>query len=242
MATLLDLYCGAGGASMGYHRAGFVDIVGVDINPKRAKRYPFTFVAADALEYVREHGHRFNVIHASPPCQTHSRLKHVPNRDMSAYQYDMAAVRSALMDTGRPWVIENVPLAPLANPLTLCGTMFGLPTHRHRIFETWPWSIYFPPGGCFKTPVKKRDTGKLAQYYGPGARMVTVAGHMGSRESFSRALGIDWMTRDELAEAIPPAFTEFIGRWLLAFMQGKHGWDHGEMESLRAQHQETEQR
>ncbi len=210
---LLDLFCGAGGAAAGYSRAGFTEIVGVDLRPM--PRYPFTFVQGDALDYLREHGHEFDAIHASPPCQGYSRLAHVTNRDMSGYPKLIEPVRDALMATGRPWVIENVPDAPLDNPLTLCGTMFGLRTHKHRIFEIQP-ALYFVPGGCNRAPVKAPGTGKrLGQYFGDDAAMVTVAGHLFSKSSGSRAMGIDWMTRDELAEAIPPAYTEYIGRHLL---------------------------
>lgn len=224
---LLDLFCGAGGASMGYHLAGYDEIVGVDINPKVGKRYPFTFVEGDAFEYVAKYGHTFNTIHASPPCQQYSRLKGIKGRDMSKYPKLIGETRAALMENGLPFVIENVVGAPLENPLQLCGTMFGLATHRHRLFETWPWPIYLQPAGCnrARTIPRGKPTNRLAQYYNADAPMVTVAGHQFSRASGSAAMGIDWMTRDELAEAIPPAYTEYIGRWFLAIMEGKYAPD-----------------
>lgn len=210
---LLDLFCCAGGAAMGYHRAGFDEIVGIDIKPQ--KHYPFTFIQADALEYVKEHGHEYDAIHASPPCQGYSLLAHVPNRDMGKYPKLVEQVRELLQASGKPWVIENVPQAPLINPIVICGTMFGLRTHRHRSFECNP-PVYFLPAACNKKVVKPKGSGaRLAQYYGVDAPMVTCAGHQFSREAGSRAMGIDWMTRDELAEAIPPAYTEFIGRHLI---------------------------
>jgi len=211
---LLDLFCGAGGAGMGYHRAGF-EVVGVDIKPM--PRYPFEFHQADALEYLAAHGHEFDVIHASPPCQGYSRLAFV--RNMDNYPRIIEQLRDLLLQTVKPYIIENVPDAPLINPLTLCGTMFGLKTHKHRIFEIEP-PVYFAPAGCTKARVKPRGSGKrLAQYFGLDAAMVTVAGHLFSHAAGSRALGIDWMNRDELAEAIPPAYTEFIGGQLVALLQ-----------------------
>lgn len=212
---LLDLFCGAGGAAVGYHRAGF-EVVGVDIAPQ--KHYPFEFHQGDALEYLAAHGQEFDAIHASPPCQGYSLLAFAPNRDMSAYPRLVEDVRRAAIATGRPFAIENVPQAPLRNPLTLCGTMFGLATHKHRAFECEP-PVWFAPSQCTRAAVKpKGSTNRLGQYYGDAANMVTVAGHLFSRASGSRAMGIDWMTRDELAEAIPPAYTEFIGQQLLAYI------------------------
>lgn len=195
---------------MGYRRAGFDEIVGVDIESQ--PRYPFGFVQADALDYLREHGYEFDAIHASPPCQGYSRLRHIRGRDMSKYPKLIEQTRQILQDIGKPWVIENVPDAPLIDPLTLCGTMFGLRTHRHRLFEM-SHPCYFAPAMCNRAPVKAKGSRKLlAQWYGMDAPMVTVAGHQFSKASGSRAMGIDWMTRDELAEAIPPAYTEYIGR------------------------------
>lgn len=220
MPTMLDLFCGAGGAAMGYHRAGF-SVTGVDAKPM--KRFPFTFVRGDALEFVSKHGSEFDSIHASPPCQGYSKLNGLTNRDMSNYAKLIDETRAALMETGKPWVIENVIGAKLHNPLKLCGTMFGLKTHRHRLFETHPWPIWFPQAVCNGAKTKPaHSSARLAQYYGANAPMVTVAGHQFSRTSGSLAMGIDWMTRDELAEAIPPAYTEYIGRWLIAFMAGEH--------------------
>jgi DNA (cytosine-5)-methyltransferase 1 len=134
---LLDLFCGGGGASEGYARAGFNEIVGVDIKPQ--PNYPVNFskvrfVQADALEYLAEYGHDFDAIHASPPCQAHSALKHLhPHKN---YECFIERTRTLLAGFACPWVIENVPGAPLKNPVTVCGSAFGLKVRRHRIFES----------------------------------------------------------------------------------------------------------
>lgn len=211
---LLDLFCCQGGAAMGYHRAGF-DVVGVDIEPQ--PRYPFEFHQADALEYLAEHGNEFDAIHASPPCQGYSPLKNAPNRDMGNYQKLIEPVRAALQATGKPYVIENVPQAPLHNALALCGTMFGLNLHKHRAFEIDPPAYFAPAAGCrYDKKVKAKGQGKrLAVWVNDPEKMATVAGHMFSMAVGRSAMGIEWMTRDGLAEAIPPAYTEYIGKHLL---------------------------
>lgn len=210
---LLDLFCGAGGAAMGYSRAGFTDIIGVDLHPM--PRYPFTFVQGDALDYLREHGHEFDAIHASPPCQGYSACANMPNRDMSKYPKMVEPVRELLQKTGRPWVIENVVGAPLRNALRLCGTMFGLRTHRHRLFEM-SHPLYFSPGSCNRARVKPAGKGRvMGVYYGDDAPMVTVAGDWFKLSAGQRAMDIYWMQKRELAEAIPPAYTEYIGAHLL---------------------------
>lgn len=199
---------------MGYSQAGF-DVVGVDIVPQ--PRYPFPFIQADALEYVAEHGHEFDAIHASPPCQGYSLLAYVNNRNMDSYPKMIEPVRAALQATGLPYAIENVPLAPLCNAVVLCGTMFGLTTHKHRAFECNP-PAWFAPAGCRRDfQVKAKGTGKrLAQYFSDPTRMATIAGHLFSQAVGNAAMDIDWMTRDGLAEAVPPAYCEFIGKHLLA--------------------------
>jgi DNA (cytosine-5)-methyltransferase 1 len=213
---LLDLFCGGGGCSVGYHRAGF-DVVGVDIRPQR--HYPFEFHQADALEYLAEHGHEFDLIHASPPCQKYSITK-----DMHSARHDhpdlVGPVRAALLASGKPYVIENVVGAPLFSPLLLCGTMFGLGVYRHRLFECWP-AVWFPPGPCnhqgpaepmyWGDKVAARAAGKVFKYQ-------IIAGHNFGAEAGRLAMGIDWMNRDELAQAIPPAYTEFVGRQLLGLL------------------------
>lgn len=126
---LLDLFCGAGGAAMGYHLAGF-DVVGCDINPQ--PNYPFPFHQYDALAAIVEQGHRFDFIHASPPCQSYTPLNAYNHHE---YPDLIAVTRELLVASGKPWIIENVPQAPLIDPVTLCGPMFGLKLYRHRLFE-----------------------------------------------------------------------------------------------------------
>lgn len=203
---------------MGYYRAGF-DVVGVDIRPM--PRYPFEFVQGDALEYAREHGAKFDAIHASPPCQAYSRLK-----SLHAKRYvDLVSItRDTLAKIGRPYVIENVVGAPLENPLMLCGTMFGLRVIRHRLFESNP-QIYFSPMSCchngrasgnksFKRETGKHRTPRLKDF-----EFLTITGHDFIVSEARIALGIDWMSQKELSQAIPPAYTEYIGNYLLRAIQ-----------------------
>lgn len=211
---LLDLFSGAGGAAMGYHRAGF-DIVGVDhvFQP----RYPFEFHRADALEFAARHGREFHAIHASPPCQSYTSLRSLhPDRE---YPDLVGPVRTLLETIGNPWVIENVPGAPLRFSVLLCGTMFpGLRVYRHRYFETsfWVWHPDHPrhriPAGA---PGTKGGRGRKGHYLAGG--FVTVAGDVGTY--CGEAMGIDWMTGDELSQAIPPSYTRFIGHRLMEHLQ-----------------------
>lgn len=222
---LLDLFCGAGGAAMGYHRAG-LEVVGVDITPQ--PRYPFPFVQAEALVYLAEHGHEFDAIHASPPCQAWSALRCLPWLKTREYPELIEPVRSALRRVGKPYVIENVERAPLLNGLTLCGRMFDLPLYRHRKFECS--EILFSPThhthdvviGSGRL-VNDRRKGTLNAGSSKGAWgnqiIVTVAGGQCRKDEAERALGIDWMQKAELMQAIPPAYTEYIGRQLMAVLR-----------------------
>ena len=207
---LLDLFCGAGGAAMGYHRAGF-EVVGVDIAPQ--PHYPFEFHQADAFDYPFTWD--FQAIHASPPCQAYSRLSAMHPDASPPMLID--AVRERFGRFGVPWVIENVEGAPLADRsdlfgahgVMLCGSMFDLGIERgylrrHRLFET-SFSIAQPD--C-------RHRGVAVGVYGHGGH--TGKHRMLYRDEAAEALGIDWMTRDEMTQAIPPAYTEFIGEQLMA--------------------------
>lgn len=225
MVRLLDLFCGGGGAAKGYHRAGFDEIVGIDLKPQ--PRYPFQFIQADALEYCREHGHEFDAIHSSPPCQAYTVLKAMWN---SKQHPDLVApTRDLLEAVGRPYSIENVPGAPLRASVMLCGTMFNLGVEdaelwRHRYFETSFHVGLTPPCQHYQR------TKVIGVYGGHGRdrrRVVSVVGNSGGKSARdgtqqfsvaerSVAMGIDWMTGAELSQAIPPAYTEFIGRYLLA--------------------------
>ena len=211
---LLDLFCGAGGASVGYARAGF-DVVGVDIEPQ--PNYPFTFHQADAMTFPLD---GFDVIHASPPCQRFAVSTQVWAERRPGLREShpdlVGPTRDRLIETDRLYVIENVPAAPLRNPMLLCGTMFdGLRVYRHRLFETWP-PMYWPPAhGAHRERVTE-----VGRPVGDSGWM-TVAGHFINLPAASAAMGIDWMTKAELAQAIPPAFTEYIGRRIMADV----GWD-----------------
>lgn len=210
---LLDLFCGAGGAAMGYYRAGF-DVAGVDV--KRQPRYPFTFSRGDALQYLAAHGHEFDAIHASPPCQDHTALANLTGGNGTGWLLD--ATRQVLNDLGRPYVVENVPGAEMPGAITLCGSEFGLttttPAHgrvwlrRHRLFES---NVFLMgAGGC-------NCHGKVSvpvYGHGAGGRRVGMRG-VGVAQASREVMGIDWMTRNELDQAIPPAYTEFIGAQLL---------------------------
>lgn len=207
---LLDLFCGAGGAAVGYERAGFDQIVGVDMVEQ--PRYPFAFVHGDALEYARRYGRDFDLIHASPPCQAYSITRH--QHKARSHPALVPAVRDVLEKLAVPYVIENVVGAPLIRPVVLCGTMFGLQVFRHRLFETVPWMLG-PPH------VKHSMYGKVVRQGDPpkGPRSyMTVTGNFCSLEVGGRAMGIDWMIKRELAQAIPPAYTEYIGTRMLAAM------------------------
>lgn len=216
---LLDLYCCAGGAGMGYARAGF-EITGVDV--VRHKRNPHPVIEADALSLDPEWiAANFDAVHASPPCQGYTAMKHAPGAKGAPRL--IGATRELLQATGLPWVIENVEMAAseMRNPVTLCGTMFGLGAqghdlHRHRLFET---SFPVAQLACQHTerPVIGVYGGharcRSAKHGGRKTRDVWGGGH---KAAATEALGIDWMTLGELSEAIPPAYTEYLGRQLRA--------------------------
>jgi DNA (cytosine-5)-methyltransferase 1 len=212
---VLDLFCGAGGASVGYHRAGF-DVAGVDIRPQ--PRYPFTFVQADALEFLNEivlhpesrFREGFDAIHASPVCKLYTVASLSQRVRGKEYPDQIGPTRTLLAQTGLPWVIENVPGAPLRPDYRLCGCMFGLPgLRRDRWFETsWRGFDLSPGHNHTEPPVTVAGHGQPSWTRAHGRHPVTVA-------DWRKAMGIDWMTRDELAQAIPPAYTEHVGRLLL---------------------------
>jgi DNA (cytosine-5)-methyltransferase 1 len=218
---LLDLFCGAGGAAVGYHRAGFTDIVGVDIKPQ--PRYPFTFVQGDALEYLAAHGREFDAIHASPPCQAYSRLRHLPWLKDREYPELLEPTRSALRAIGRPWVIENVEDAPMLYSVVLCGVTFGLPVYRHRRFGAsfFMWQPVHEPhvetlaAGRASMATRYRNSSGVAGVFVKEINRGSLAGHAKGAKQTGRLMGIDWMRRDELTQAIPPAYTEWIGRRLM---------------------------
>jgi DNA (cytosine-5)-methyltransferase 1 len=223
---LLDLFCKAGGAAKGYADAGF-EVIGVDHEPQ--PRYPFPFLEADALDSIRclvaggqLLGWRlqdFAVIHASPPCQRYSvATKSIVG--LSESHPDLVPeTRRLLESTGLPWVIENVIGAPLGRSLLLCGSMFGLLVRRHRVFESNV--LLMSPGPCRHYSQQGsypcgRSNGSARA--GERSRIVHVYGQgcsRGDRGLWQRAMGIEWMTMKEMAQAIPPAYTAEIGRQLI---------------------------
>lgn len=206
---LLDLYCKAGGASKGYQLAGF-EVVGIDI--KKQKRYPFKFIQADCLELMKdmEFLKSFDVITASPPCQTHSITQHLRNaQGKSTDKIDLIPqTREALIASGKPYVIENVPGAPLINPIQMCGSSFGLKVRRHRLFES---NLQLKGSVC-----NHKEQGKPVGIYGSMRDEIPNGGHTAkSIEQAREAMGIDWMIWGELVEAIPPIYTKEIGTQIL---------------------------
>ena len=212
LMKLLDLYCKAGGASKGYQLAGF-EVVGVDI--KKQKRYPYEFIQADCLELMKdiEFLKSFDVIAASPPCQTHSITQHLRNaQGRSTDKVDLIPqTREALIASGKPYVIENVPGSPLIEPIQMCGSYFGLKVRRHRRFES-----NLPIVG---SPCKHKEQGKPVGVYGSMRDEIPKGGHTAKTiEEAREAMGIDWMIWGELVEAIPPVYTQEIGKQLLLLM------------------------
>lgn len=208
---LLDLFCGAGGAAMGYYRAGF-EVVGVDIVPQ--KNFPFEFIQADAMTYPLD---GFDVIHASPPCQRYSKARHLhPTREHPDF---IDKIREKLKAIDTVYVIENVPGAPLINPIVLCGSSFDLRVRRHRLFES---NISLFGKKCAHKWQKDNPLWSIRQR---GRQITTgicyVFGHQETGQTvddWKKAMDIDWMTRYELSQAIPPAYTEYIGKQIIAFL------------------------
>jgi DNA (cytosine-5)-methyltransferase 1 len=211
---LLDLYCKAGGASMGYQQAGF-EVTGIDI--KKQKRYPFEFIQADALEVMKDLNYlrSFDVITASPPCQTHSITQHLRNaQGKSTDKIDLIPqTREALVLSGKPYVIENVKGAPLIDPIQLCGSSFGLKVRRHRIFES---NLELVGSVC-----DHKAQGRPVGVYGSMRDEIPKGGRTAtSIEEAREAMGINWMLWGDLVEAIPPVYTEFIGKQLMSKFAG----------------------
>jgi DNA (cytosine-5)-methyltransferase 1 len=206
---------------VGYSQAGF-EVVGVDIRPQ--PRYPFRFIQGDALDYIRRHGREFDAVHASPPCQAFTAMAAVYRK---RWGHGPTApdlidpVRRLLVTTARPWAVENVVGSPLRRATLLCGSMFGLGVRRHRLFEC-SHLLLAPP--CRHRGHDHRGV------YGdhPGDRRLwTRKGGNGpmlrscSLEDARRRMGIDWMLWGELTQAIPPAYTEFVGRQLRAVLEAR---------------------
>ena len=204
---LLDLFCCQGGASEGYRRAGF-KVVGVDKDPQPRYPWPHRFYQRDALDFLRAHGKRFRAVHASPPCQLYTGAQRIQGNDHPDL---VGPVRELLEELDVPYVIENVVGAPLRPDLVLCGAMFELGTYRHRVFES---------NVPLTAPDHPEHTAKTTKMGRPPAEgeFMHVVGNFSGVEKAKAAMGIDWMTRDGLREAIPPAYSEHIGRQLMALL------------------------
>jgi DNA (cytosine-5)-methyltransferase 1 len=182
-----------------------MEVVGVDIAPQ--KNYPFEFVQADALTYLAEHGTEFDAVHASPPCQRHSAMSNCRPGLAEEYPDLIDPTRALLLELDVPWVIENVPGSPLRNPIMLCGQMFGQELYRHRLFES-NIPLQEPPHPEHVMPASK------AGHWKPGTVM-SISGHIAPIAKAREVMGISWCNREDLAEAIPPSYTEDIGGQLI---------------------------
>lgn len=218
----LDLFCGAGGAAAGLQRAGF-EVTGIDIADQ--PRYPFEFLQGDVSQAFIRHqasditerlpAFWFDLIWASPPCQGRTAYRRRPGH-VAPVDTDrmIASTRALLRSTGVPYIIENVPGAPLESPVLLCGSMFGLDVRRHRLFE-----CSFP----VLAPACRHDLqrGSFPQATNRVNRRKTVEVGVWRipLETQRHAMGIDWMNLEELSEAIPPAYSEFLGRAAVAAME-----------------------
>jgi DNA (cytosine-5)-methyltransferase 1 len=216
---LLDLFCGAGGAAVGYARAGF-EVVGVDIAPQ--PHYPFEFHQGDALDYVADHWREFDMIHASPPCQGYLNLGAVNRALGRTYEHAtlITETRRLLISTGLPYIIENVADAAsqMRSPVRVCGTGLGLPIRRHRMFES---NVQLEGVACahHRYTEPRYWTGWRPNGEHRLSTVVQVYGNAGGKHEWPAAMGIDWMTSSEMTEAIPPAYSEWIGRQLLAALE-----------------------
>jgi len=206
---LLDLFCGAGGAGEGYNRSGF-NVTGVDIKAQR--NYPHKFIKGDAIDYLYEHGVDFDAIHASPPCQSYSIASAYMRNRGKKYPDLVVQVRNLLKEIGKPWVIENVPGAPIRADIKLCGCQFGLDLRRQRWFET-SWNEFCLLPSCFHPYPVVSVVG-----HGTPSWVRKKLGYNPSKEDYNKAMGIDWMTMNELSQAIPPAYTEYVGERLMGEM------------------------
>lgn len=216
---------------MGYHRAGF-EVTGVDIEPR--PRYPFRMIHGDVLDLSVPFLREFDAIHASPPCQAHTAMKSMHNA--KAHADLIEPTRTMLVASGRPWIMENVVGAPLDAPIMLCGTMFGLGVEdaelrRHRLFEA-SFPILFVPQcqhgardtiGVYGGHIRNRRRARTIGVYGEGVRDSRRKFDKGvpdfTIEQGREAMGCDWMTTAELSQAIPPAYTEWLGRELIAHIE-----------------------
>jgi DNA (cytosine-5)-methyltransferase 1 len=200
--TALDMFCCGGGASEGLRRVGF-DVVGIDIDPQ--PHYPFPFICADVLTLDPTWISTFDFVWASPPCQRYT--ANAKQKGTSEQHPDLIEpTRQLLLSAGVPFVIENIPAAPLRNDLMLCGSMFNLRLVRHRIFECHGFSVKQPEHGT-------HDPNYITVTGHPGGSSRRDGStHFGSTAEWREAMGIDWLPGNKLREAIPPVYAEYIGK------------------------------
>ncbi|MFF7290693.1 DNA cytosine methyltransferase [Streptomyces griseorubiginosus] len=218
---VLDPYSCQGGAAMGWYLAGF-DVTGVDKDPQ--PRYPFTFIQGDAVEYILAHGHEYDLIAGSPPCQAHTLCQRIQGREHPRL---IGPTREAMQATGRPWIIENVPeaAAELRDPITLCGASFGLHTYRHRLFEaggglTLAAPLHQPhlhPTVKMGRPLKTRED-YLREGLDRDGDWYHAVGNFSGVPYVARDMGVEWMSRDGIRECIPPAYTRYLGEQVAALL------------------------
>lgn len=218
--VLLDLFSCAGGAAMGYHRAGF-EVIGVD--KEEQPRYPFEHHVADALEVLEElaetgsvFGRTIAAAHASPPCQRFTAYGRSDTKGWRENYLDLVEpTRDALVRSGLPYIIENVPGAPLIDPVQLCGSSFHLDVRRHRLFESNVPLMAMPCDHSWQTPrfAPASNRTNLRSTVEVGVWRIPL-------DVQRKAMGIDWMELRELSEALPPAFTEYLGRQLALELGG----------------------
>lgn len=215
---ILDLFCGAGGAAMGYHRAGF-DVIGIDIDPRQLEVYPFPSILADATNPPVDLT-TFDAIHASPPCQRYSTAT-ASTGDITNHPDLLEPTRQLLADSRLPTIIENVEGAPLRKDVRLCGSSFNMRVRRHRVFELNRWTAWAPPACQHR---RQRADGPIVDVTGnAGGRNQTLRPGKPLKymdETHAReVMGMPWSTRWGCVEAIPPAYTEWLGGALLQHLQ-----------------------
>lgn len=212
---ILDLFCCGGGAAEGYRQgfsdAGFeVEITGIDIEPQ--PNYPFNFIQSDAIEYLDKYGQKYDFLHASPPCQSHTSLRHVHKR---SYQCFIVPTRERFRKLGKPYVIENVVGAPLEFPITICGHSLGMPMHGHRLFECNPF-VFAPPDSLCRSAAKAQKCGRSPI---AGENVARPTGHFSGVDFYRKLWGCDWLNQHQLAQSIPPQFTKFIAIQMSSYLR-----------------------
>lgn len=203
---LLDLYCCQHVGGYGFELAGFT-VTGIDLYPQ--PKYPGDFIQADAIDYVLKHGHLYDYIHASPPCQEHSTASMQFRIQGKKYPDLISATRAALILTGKPYDIENVPGAPLIDPILLCGSMFNYPSYRHRLFES-NWGLKSP-----EHPKHINKSAKMGRAI-KNNEFIQHVGHFSGVQYVRDLTGAQWADQYGLAQSIPPCYTKYIGEQFMA--------------------------